>query len=368
MKEWVTKTAWPLTQRTFKAWTVDDCSRMAASLAYYAVFSIFPLILLLLSILGFWLRLQGDTNTNAEETLVNSLMQVFQTSPQVGVDDSAIRTALTEILKSLSQQAGTNAPIALATTFFAASGIFVQIDKAFDVIWDIQPQQGNFLHTVKSTLIERGKAFALVLVIGLLLISSLILSSVLQALENLSKSFDLPGVGVGWQIFTFATAFAVNVLVFFLLFFAMPKPKMRWRDVLPGAILTAALWEIGKIVLSLFLGGNKYTASTTVAAFIALLAWIYYASQIIFFGAEFCRVYTDWNSTKRAKQAPAVALPTPPDLPTTALPPALATAQQKASYAVGGTALGVVLGVLMSIVGTLVAIIQFIQTLRKGKA
>ncbi|MBM7843017.1 MULTISPECIES: YihY/virulence factor BrkB family protein [Herpetosiphon] len=368
MKQWVTKTAWPLLQRTVKAWNDDDCSRMAASLAYYAVFSIFPLILLLLSVLGYWLRLQGDTGTDVEKTLVDSIMQVFQTSPQVGVDNSSIRNALVEILKSLSQQAGTNAPIALITTFFAASGIFVQIDKSFDVIWDIQPKQGNFLYTIRSTVIERGKAFSLVLVIGLLLISSLVLSSVLQGLENLSKSFNLPGVGVGWQIFTFVLAFAVNVLIFFLLFFAMPKPKMRWRDVLPGAILTAALWEIGKIVLSLFLGGNKYTASTTVAAFIALLAWIYYASQIIFFGAEFCRVYTDWNQTRRAKLAPAIALPTPPDLPTTALPPALATSQQKATYAVGGTALGVVLGVVMSIVGTLVAIIQFIRTLRNGKA
>lgn len=356
MKAWITQTAIPLLKRTFKAWTVDDCSRMAASLAYYAVFSIFPLFLVLLSVLGLWLRIRGQNNPEIEQELIGKILAAFNAT---GSNSDSTKKILTEVLGNVKQQAGSSAPIALVTTLFAASGIFIQLDKSFDLIWDVQPAQGSIFQTIKSTLFDRIKAFSLVLAIGALLISSLIASSILAGLGNYAR--DLPAGAFGWQIFTYVIAFAINVLVFGLLFYAMPKPKMRVRDVLPAAILTAVLWEIGKIVLSRFLGGNSYTANATIAAFIALLAWIYYASQIIFFGAEFARVYTDWNKERKAKLAPQVALPPPPDLPVIALPDPKATAQQKTAYALGGTILGIVSGMILSVVGVIVAIVQLIR-------
>ncbi|MBA3469170.1 MAG: YihY/virulence factor BrkB family protein [Herpetosiphonaceae bacterium] len=350
MIAWIKSTAIPLLQRTFKAWTSDDCSRMAASLAYYAVFSIFPLILLLVSILGYWLRFRGEDTGEITKQLLASI------ESNVSGD---ISDALAQILTDIKLEAGTSAPVALATTLMAASGIFVQLDKSFDTIWNVPPVEGNFLHTIKQTLFDRSKAFVLVLSIGGLLIASLVVSTVLSGIGKYAE--NLPAGVFGWRLVMLGVAFLLNALVFALLFYAMPKPKMRWRDVLPAALITALLWEIGKQLLSEFLGGNKYTASATISAFIALLAWIYYASLIIFFGAEFAQVYTHWSADRRAAEQPLVALPPPPELPSVLLPDPQATAVQKSSYAVAGAMVGVVSTLLLAVGGVVLGLINLLR-------
>jgi membrane protein len=350
MIAWIKSTAIPLFQRTFKAWSSDDCSRMAASLAYYAVFSIFPLILLLISILGYWLRFRGQETGEITAQLLASI----QSNVSKDISD-----ALAQILTDIKVQAGSSAPVALATTLMAASGIFVQLDKAFDTIWNVPPVEGNILHTIKQTLFDRSKAFVLVLMLGALLIASLVASTVLNGIGKYAK--NLPAGEFGWQLVMLGVAFLLNALVFALLFYAMPKPKMRWRDIVPAALITALLWEVGKQLLSQFLGSNKYTASATIAAFIALLAWIYYASLIIFFGAEFAQVYTHWNADRRAAKQPLVALPPPPDLPSVLLPDPQATAVQKSAYAVGGALVGVASGLLLVIGGVILGLINLIR-------
>ena len=350
MIAWFKSTALPLLQRTFKAWTSDDCSRMAASLAYYAVFSIFPLILLLISILGYWLRLWGEDTTE----VINQLLKSIDTNVS-----EEISLALSQVLTDIKLEAGISAPIALATTLMAASGIFVQLDKSFDTIWNVPPVEGNMLHTIKQTLFERGKAFVLVLFIGALLIASLIVSTVLTSIGKFAQ--NLPAGEISWRILMFGVAFVLNALVFGMVFYAMPKPKMRWRDVLPAALITALLWEIGKLLLSQFLGSNKYTASATIGAFIALLAWIYYASMIFFFGAEFAQVYTHWNAERRAAAQPLVELPPPPELPSVMLPDPQATAAQKSAYAVGGAMVGIASGLLLAAGGVLLGLVNLLR-------
>lgn len=352
MIAWIKATVIPLFERTFKAWSTDDCSRMAASLAYYAVFSIFPLILLLVSVLGYWLRLRGASTD--ESQLINELLSSIETN--VSRD---ISNALSKILIDIKLEAGTSAPIALATTLMAASGIFVQLDKSFDTIWNVPPTEGNLLTTIKQTLFERSKAFVLVLSIGALLIASLIASTILNSIGTFAQ--ELPAGKIGWRLVMLGVAFLLNALVFGLLFYAMPKPKMRWRDIIPAALITALLWEIGKQLLSLFLSSNNYTASATIGAFIALLAWIYYGSLIIFFGAEFAQVYTHWNADRRAAAQPLVELPSAPELPSVMLPNPQATAAQKTAYAVSGAVVGIVGALLLALGGVILGAVNLVR-------
>jgi len=362
MIKWVKSTAWPLIERTFKAWDDDNCYRMAAALAYYAVFSIFPLILLLVSILGFWLRFRGVT-LGEGINLVEQLLDRFGTSIP-----SNVKISLAQILEGIKLDAGFSGPIALVTTLIAATGIFVQLDQSFDTIWNIVPAQGNFLTTIKHTVLERGKAFVMVLSIGGLLVASLLVSTLLSGIAKIAQldgfvtyTENLPGVAFGWQIITLLVAFLLNVAVFGILFYAMPKPRMRWRDILPAALITGVLWEIGKQVLSRFLANNQYTASATIGAFIALLAWIYYASLIIFFGAEFAQVYTRWNEERRRAANPTIIpLPAAPDFPTVRLPDPKATASEKAAYAASGAVLGVASALLLTVGGVVLGIIKLI--------
>ncbi len=353
---WIKSTAWPLVQRTFKEFNKDECSRLAASLAYYAVFAIFPLVLLMITILGFWLRARGaELGANAEQELINRLLNAVGSN----VSDD-IAQSLAPILRDIKVQAGTSAPIALITTLFAASGIFVQLDNAFDTIWNVPPAPSSgILGTVKRTLFERGKAFLLVLSIGVLLVGSLIISTVLTSLSKYAQ--HLPAGDAVWRWLTFGVSFFLNVLIFSALFYFMPKRELRWRDMLPAALLTALLWEVGKQVLSLYLGNNKYTASATISAFIALLVWIYYASLILFFGAEFSQAYTMWRDEER-ETAVLATLPPPPELPAVGIRGPEAAAQQKAAYATSGVIVGALAAV---VIGGLSVVASIIQALRR---
>ena len=133
-------------------------------------------------------------------------------------------------------------------------------------IWNIPPTETKgILAKVVTVLVERSKAFALVLTVGLLLIGSLVISTVLSGLGERASDSSIPYAVTLWNWLTIGVAFVLNVIVFALMFYFLPKPKLYWRDVIPGAILTALLWEIGKQILSRYLGGNNYTASATVA-------------------------------------------------------------------------------------------------------
>ena len=352
--QWWKKNTIPLFKRTFTAFGNDECSRLAASLAYYAVFSIFPLMLLLISVLGFWLRFQGDAASAIDP------MQQIISAIRVNIS-YAMADSLTPILADIKLQAGSSVSLALITTLLAASGIFVQLDNAFDTIWNVPPPQNEGLvTTIRHRLIERGKAFVMVLAIGALLIASLILTTVLNGVKTYAT--DLPAGNTLWLWLSFIISFVVNIMVFAALFYFLPKPDVRWRNVLPAAVLTAVLWEIGKQLLSLYLGNNRYTASATVTAFIALLAWIYYASMIIFFGAEFSQAYTLLRREQK-EAAALMQLPPPPDLPAVGMRGPELVQRQKTAYATAGLIVGVLAAVVMAVLGTLGAAIAALRRL-----
>lgn len=348
---WIKQEALPILKRAIKEFGTDGCSRLAASLAYYAVFSIFPLILLGISILGFYLQFAGGAGVSAQEQLLASIRS------SVSGD---IADLLASILGQVELGAGVGAPIALVTTLMAASGVFVQLDAAFDIIWNVPEQETTgIVNKIKATVLDRGKAFAMVLAIGLLLIASLVASTVLSSLGKYAQ--QLPAGGIGWRILNIAISYLINVLVFALLFKYLPKLRLRWRNVLPAAFLTGFLWEVGKQLLSWYLGRSAASAYGIVGAFILLLAWIYYACLILFFGAEVSQAYTRIQQEQAQAADRLVMLPAQTAYPYVLLPPAQVTAGQKTAYAVGGATLGMVSAVLLGGVGVVLGVIRAVR-------
>jgi membrane protein len=178
--------------------------------------------------------------------------------------------------------------VGLATLLIGASGVFGQLQMSLNTIWEVKPKTSRgLLGQVK----DRFFSFTMVLGVAFLLLVSLVLSSMLSSFGSV-LSDNLPGGATLWQLINFALSFAVVTVLFALIFKVIPDAKVEWRDVWLGAAVTALLFTIGKQLLGLYLGkaavGSSYGAA---GSMIALVVWVYYASQILFVGAEFTQVH-----------------------------------------------------------------------------
>lgn len=267
-----------LVSQTVKEWGEDDAARLAASLAYYTVFSIPPLLILFLVLAG---QIYGD-----QAALRNELTS--QISGLVGPQGA---DAIETILENADNPGGTviATVISFATLIFGASGVFAQLHDTLNKIWNVELKQSNVLQTIK----ERFFSFTMVLGVGFLLLVSLIISSGLAAFNNLVSS-AIPSLILLAQIINFVVSFGVITLLFALIFRIIPDVEIAWDDVWIGAIVTALLFTIGKWGIGLYLG-NSAPSSTYGAAgsLIVILLWVYYSAQILFFGAEFTQVYAN---------------------------------------------------------------------------
>jgi membrane protein len=261
-------------------WVEDNASRLSAALAYYSIFSIAPLLLITVGITGLVL---GQDAVNGQ--LYGELKSY------VGTDSA-------EMVQSMVQSVAKPAQGMLATTlgFFTlvlgASGVFAQLKDALNTIWKVKPKRGNgFMALLRGRLLN----FGMVLVFGFLLLVSLLLSTAIAALNQRIDDF-LTFPAVVWAAVAFLISLSVVTLLFAMIFKVLPDAKIAWRDVWIGAIITALLFEIGKMGLSWYLGLES-TASIFGAAgsVVLLLLWVYYTSSILFFGAEFTQVYAQAN-------------------------------------------------------------------------
>jgi membrane protein len=265
-------------KQTFQEWLQDKAPQLGAALAYYTVFSLAPLVLVLLAIIGVVFR---DDPAGAWDK-VTQQMSYF-------LDQSAV-----QVVQNIAQQASQPRKSTLATiigialALFGASGVFGQLQDALNTIWGVKaaPTRGlwRFLRS-------RFLSFAMVGGICFLLLVSLAIEALLKSFSHYVES-ALPGgliVALGvYLVFDFA----VVVLLFAMIFKFLPDVKIQWRDVWIGAIITAILFGIGKWLLAFYLGssaaGSAYGAASSL---ITLLLWVYYSSQILLFGAEFTQVY-----------------------------------------------------------------------------
>jgi membrane protein len=267
-----------LLKQTFNEWLQDKAPQLGAALAYYTVFSLAPLILVLLAIVGVIFR---DDPAGAWDKITQQ-MSYF-------LDPSAV-----QVVQNIAEKASQPGKSTIATiigvglALFGASGVFGQLQDALNTIWSVKAKPST---GIWGFLRNRFLSFAMVGGICFLLLVSLAIEALLKGFSHYVQSV-LPGgivVAVGiYLIFDFA----VVVLLFAMIFKFLPDVSIQWRDVWIGAVITAILFGIGKWLLGFYLGsgaaGSAYGAASSL---ITLLLWVYYSSQILLFGAEFTQVY-----------------------------------------------------------------------------
>ncbi|MEM8533921.1 MAG: YihY/virulence factor BrkB family protein [Chloroflexota bacterium] len=293
----------PLLQQTWTEFQEDGAVQLGAALAYYTMFSIFPLLLLLISGLGFFLS--SDLGSLLSDQCQGEEVQACVLGVFGDSFSPEFSATLGEVLEGISSQARTGSIIGIITLIFAASGIFGQLNLIFDRIWKIpkQSEKGGILTTVQKALTQKLTAFAMVAAAGVLLIFSLVLTGVvdtlLRGIDNapfvgqVGGINDLPFIGgfLGIAVTTLVTI-GVNALIFMILFKYLPATKVAWKDVWMAALFTAALWEIAKRLLNLYISSGSYSSAYgVIGTALILMVWIYFSSQILFLGAEFSYVY-----------------------------------------------------------------------------
>jgi membrane protein len=278
----------PLLSETWNEFLNDEAGQRGAALAYYAVFSLFPLLILSLAVLGFVLRHVPAAGDSQQEVL---RLVARQVSPQFSRN-------LREMLKLLQEGAPSATGVGLFILWFSASSVFQQLDHTFHKIWRVpeKPLPTSWtpylLSIVREQLTSRLFAFLLVLIAGVLFLFSLSLSimtePLLRALTTLPWVGGLAAYLAGW-----VTALALNTLIFALLFKYLPETRVEWRDVLLGAVLTALAWEFAKRLLAFYVATSNFaSAYGVVGTLLVIMLWIYFSSQVLFLGAEFTEVYS----------------------------------------------------------------------------
>ena len=273
----------------YQDWQADNASRLSAALAYYTIFSLAPMLAIVISITG----LIGESE--AARTQILSQIQDL-----IGPEGA-------EFVANLISNRGTPAEgivallIGIITLLFGALGIFNEIHNSLNLIWNIRVEKPKgFLQSIKKLLIDRFLSFAMILAIGFLLLVSLVVTAALSATqETISNAFPLSEFFL--QIVNFVISVGVITFLFALMFKFLPDAEIAWHDAWMGAFITALLFSLGKAAIGMYLG-NSAVASTFGAAgsLVLLLLWIYYSAQILFFGAEFTQVYANQYGSKIA--------------------------------------------------------------------
>jgi membrane protein len=277
------RTLFDLLRQTFTEWNEDKAPRLAAALAYYTAFSLAPLLVVTIAIVGFVV---------SQETVQN---QITDAVTQTAGADAA------EFVDDMIQNANRPAEgifatvIGLITLLLGAIGAFGQLQDALNTIWDVEeapkPPKQTVVGSILAVVKDKVLSFGMLLVVGFLLLVSLVASTAISGLNNV-----VAGLGVDGEttlgVMNFFLSFLVITVLFAMLFKVLPKIHIRWRDVWLGAAFTALLFSVGKLLLGLYLSGSS-TASAYGAAgsFVLILLWIYYSAQIVLFGAEFTQVF-----------------------------------------------------------------------------
>lgn len=266
---------WATVKETANAWLDDEASRLAASLAYYSLLSLAPLLVIVVAIAGMFLGPDA-----ARGRVAGQLASVVGAEPALGIQ-AILASARSPTSGVVSMVVG------IVTLFIGASGVFGELQSSLNTIWRVKPKPGRRLW---GEVTARFLSFTMVLGVAFLLLVSLVVSSVLSALGT-RFSAALPGGEALWQVVNFVFSLASVTGLFALIFKLIPDAEIEWRDVWLGAAFTAGLFTIGKFLLGLYLGkaavGSSYGAA---GSLIALVVWVYYAAQILFMGAEFTSV------------------------------------------------------------------------------
>jgi membrane protein len=279
------KVWWSLIRDTASAWMAHKAAKLGAALAYYSIFSLGPLLVIAIVVAGL---VFGQEAVRGE------------VSAQLGglLGDQGAKGVENMLAGAGKPRQGLFATVLGAVTLlFAAIGVVVQLKDALNTIWEVKPSAGSGIWSFVRTY---AISLAGVLSLGFLLLISLLITTALSAMGNALAPYLPEAV---FQLASFLVSFAVISVLFAMMFKWLPDVAMGWWDVIPGAILTAALFEIGKSLIGIYIGKQGLESTYGAAAsIIVVLIWTYYSAQLVLFGAEFTRVWSQRFGSATASQ------------------------------------------------------------------
>jgi len=275
----VKRFAWRLWS-TYMGFQEHEGSLSAAGIAYYVALSFFPLLLVLVAGLS-WVLQWTETGQAAQQALLDAISQ--QASPDLA-------SQVERSLKAVSERAPSGGPIGFVVLVISAIAIFAQLDAAFDRIFRVpsDPHE-SWVHWVKSLVFKRLKALGMLLGVGGFIIMVMVTSMVWSGMQHALEPRLQIGPWLQWASNIWINLL-LNLVAFTMIYRAIPKPNIRWRDAFRGGIFAALLWEGGRQALAAYLLHLNYpNAYGIIGSFIAVMLWAYYAALVIIFGAEYVR-------------------------------------------------------------------------------
>ncbi|RYF89347.1 MAG: YihY/virulence factor BrkB family protein [Chitinophagaceae bacterium] len=271
------KNTWILLKETFTGFSNHKITKISGSLAYFTVFSMAPLLVVVISLCGIFLERE------AVEGQVYAVLQKF-----IGADTAA---QLEELVKNaaLANNSGVAAIVGIITLLIGATTVFAEIQDSINSIWGLKPKpKRGWLKFLQN----RFLSFSVIVGLGFLLLVSLLITGLIEGLSgSLQRSFPEVTVIV-FYIFNMVLTIGISMLIFAVIYKVLPDAKIRWKDVWVGAFTTTVLFLLGKFAISFYISqtrvGSNYGAAGSLAV---LLVWIYYSSIILYIGAEFTRAY-----------------------------------------------------------------------------
>jgi membrane protein len=269
---------WWVLRHAFIGWWNDNVPRLGASLAYYTLFALAPILIVAIAVAGL---------AFGQEAVRGEI--VGQIRGLVGVEGArAVQAMLEGAAKPSSSIPATI--IGLVTAFLGATGAYNELQNALNAIWRVKPKPGA---SVKSFLLQRLVSFGLVVGVGFVLLVSLLVSAALAALSHFLGGL-FPGLEVLWTASNVLVSLGVVALLFAMIYKVLPDVELGWRDVAVGSLVTAGFFNVGKQVIGLYLGTSSVAWSYGAAgSVVVLLVWFYYSAQVVLLGAEFTRFYVE---------------------------------------------------------------------------
>lgn len=286
MKAGLLQQAWSLTRNAVAAWIDDFAPSMGAALAYYTIFSLAPMLIIVIAIAGFFFGQDA-----AQGAIVLQLRDLMG-------DTGA--SAVEGLLKSASEpgQGIIAATLGILTLMIGATAVFGELQSALNRIWKVPAEKER--SGIWTLLRTRMLSFGMVMGLGFMLLISLVLSAVLAALGKWWGDI-LGSWSIVLQLLNLAVSFTVITGLFAMIYKFMPRARIPWRDVWVGSVVTALLFTIGKTLIGLYLGKTNMASGFGAAgSLVILLVWIYYSAQIFLLGAEFTWVFAQQHGSQSA--------------------------------------------------------------------
>ena len=278
---------WRLLRDSVEAFIADDALIRGASISFYTVTSIGPVLFIVVAIAG--LAFGEDAARGAIAGQLTGLMG----SASADLVQTVVQSASGKSSGILASAVGA------ATLLITASGVFGEMQSALNAIWKVQPQGTTVSRLVRA----RATSLGLVAALGFLLLVSLVISAILSGFSSYINAV-LPSGALILEVLDFVISFTLISVLFAAIYKVLPDVALSWHDVLVGAVITALLFTVGKFLIGLYLGHSAVASSYGAAgALIIVLLWIYYSVQIFLLGAEFTKIYASRRGTPAAIHA-----------------------------------------------------------------